>query len=125
MSDTGRLGEFEVIRRIGAGGMAEVFLAKKRGAKGTEKRLVVKRLLPQHARSERLRTMFVHEAHLAIRLDLGHGRGQLAPEVRSHRIAAPRSGEDQFGDGFGGAFDVQRAVVGHGRDTRCEGGPAA
>jgi serine/threonine protein kinase len=63
-----RLGDFEVQRRIGAGGTAEVFLATKRGAKGTEKRLVVKRLLPEHARSERLRTMFIHEAHLAMRL---------------------------------------------------------
>jgi len=30
-----RLADFEVIRRLGAGGMAEVFLAKKRGAEGT------------------------------------------------------------------------------------------
>jgi len=68
MTSPGRLGDFEVLRRIGTGGMAEIFLATKRGAKGTEKRLVVKRLLPQHARSERLRTMFIHEAQLAIRL---------------------------------------------------------
>jgi serine/threonine protein kinase len=34
-----------------------------------EKRLVVKRLLPEHTRSERLRTMFVQEAHLAMRLE--------------------------------------------------------
>ena len=63
-----KLGDFDVKRRIGSGGMAEVFLATKRGAKGTEKRLVVKRLLPEHARSERLRQMFVHEAHVAMRL---------------------------------------------------------
>ena len=35
-----RLADFEVIRRLGAGGMAEVFLAKKRGAEGTYKLLV-------------------------------------------------------------------------------------
>ena len=29
-----RLADFEVIRRLGAGGMAEVFLAKRRGAEG-------------------------------------------------------------------------------------------
>ncbi|MFO0591186.1 MAG: serine/threonine-protein kinase [Polyangiaceae bacterium] len=68
MTAPGRLGDYEVLRRIGTGGMAEIFLCTKRGAKGTEKRLVVKRLLPQHARSDRLRTMFIHEAHLAIRL---------------------------------------------------------
>ncbi len=27
-----RLADFEIVRRLGAGGMAEVFLAKKRGA---------------------------------------------------------------------------------------------
>ena len=41
-----QLAQFEVLRRLGAGGMAEVFLAKKRGAEGTFKLLVVKRILP-------------------------------------------------------------------------------
>ena len=41
-----RLADFEIVRRLGAGGMAEVFLAKKRGAEGTFKLLVVKRILP-------------------------------------------------------------------------------
>jgi hypothetical protein len=36
-----RLAHYEIIRRLGAGGMAEVFLAKKRGAEGTYKLLVV------------------------------------------------------------------------------------
>jgi hypothetical protein len=40
----------------GAGGMAEVFLAKKRGAEGTYKLLVVKRILPAHASSRRFRS---------------------------------------------------------------------
>jgi len=40
---------FEIQRRLGAGGMAEVFLALKRGAEGTFKQLVLKRILPEHA----------------------------------------------------------------------------
>ena len=33
-----KLADFDVVRRLGAGGMAEVFLAKKRGAEGTQVR---------------------------------------------------------------------------------------
>ena len=64
-----QLAQFELIRRLGAGGMAEVFLAKKRGAEGTYKVLVVKRILPTHGTSRRFRTMFVEEAQLATRLN--------------------------------------------------------
>ena len=62
-------GRYRVLKRLGAGGMAEVFLAKKRGAEGTYKLLVVKRILPAHGSSRRFRTMFVEEAHLATRLN--------------------------------------------------------
>ena len=64
-----RLADFEVIRRLGAGGMAEVFLAKKRGAEGTYKLLVVKRILPAYGSSRRFRAMFAEEAQLATRLN--------------------------------------------------------
>jgi tetratricopeptide (TPR) repeat protein len=64
-----QLADFEILRRLGAGGMAEVFLAKKRGAEGTYKLLVVKRVLPAHSTSRRFRGMFVEEAHLATRLN--------------------------------------------------------
>src|SRR6187455_1274215 len=64
-----RLAEFEIIRRLGVGGMAEVFLAKKRGAEGTYKVLVVKRVLPSHGSSRRFRAMFAEEAQLATRLN--------------------------------------------------------
>ena len=64
-----KLAQFEVVRRLGAGGMAEVFLAKKLGAEGTYKLLVVKRILPTHGTSRRFRTMFVEEAQLATRLN--------------------------------------------------------
>ncbi len=64
-----QLAQFEVVRRLGAGGMAEVFLAKKRGAEGTFKLLVVKRILPTQSTSRRFRSMFVEEAQLATRLN--------------------------------------------------------
>ncbi len=64
-----RLADFEIIRRLGVGGMAEVFLAKKRGAEGTFKLLVVKRILPAHGSSRRFRAMFAEEAQLATRLN--------------------------------------------------------
>ncbi|HEX3343872.1 MAG TPA: protein kinase, partial [Polyangiaceae bacterium] len=63
------IAQFEVMRRLGAGGMAEVFLAKKRGAEGTYKVLVLKRILPTHGGSRRFRSMFIEEAHLATRLN--------------------------------------------------------
>jgi serine/threonine protein kinase/tetratricopeptide (TPR) repeat protein len=49
--------------------MAEVFLAKKLGAEGTYKILVLKRILPIHGGSRRFRAMFIEEARLATRLN--------------------------------------------------------
>ncbi|MBV9945902.1 MAG: protein kinase, partial [Myxococcales bacterium] len=63
------IAQFEIVRRLGAGGMAEVFLAKKRGAEGTYKVLVLKRILPTHGGSRCFRSMFIEEAHLATRLN--------------------------------------------------------
>jgi len=64
-----RLGQYEILRRLGAGGMAEVFLARKEGAESTFKLLVIKRVLPHHIQSRRFRAMFVAEAQLATRLN--------------------------------------------------------
>ena len=55
---------YDLQRRLGAGGMAEVFLAKKRGAEGTYKQLVLKRILPEHSKSRRFRSMFVGDCLL-------------------------------------------------------------
>ncbi len=63
------IAQFELVRRLGAGGMAEVFLAKKMGAEGTHKVLVLKRILPAHGGSRRFRSMFIEEARLAARLN--------------------------------------------------------
>ncbi len=64
-----KLGRYRILRRLGAGGMAEVFLAKSSGAEGIEKLLVVKRVLPSFARSGKFISMFVDEAKVAMRLN--------------------------------------------------------
>lgn len=60
-----RIGKYEVVSRLGAGGMAEVFLARLPGIAGFSKTVVVKRLLPELARDPRFVQLFVEEAKLA------------------------------------------------------------
>lgn len=60
---------FQIQRLLGKGGMAEVFLARKPGAEGTYKVVVLKRILPEHGRTRRFRSMFIDEASLATRLN--------------------------------------------------------
>ncbi|MBL8716105.1 MAG: protein kinase [Myxococcales bacterium] len=64
-----KLGRYDVIRRLGAGGMAEVYLARSRGAENTHKLVVVKRILPSHDQSSRMKQMFIDEARLSMRLN--------------------------------------------------------
>jgi len=63
-------GKYALLRRLGKGGMAEVFLAKQTGLEGFEKLVVVKRILPQLAHNEDFVTMFLDEARTAA--DLRH-----------------------------------------------------
>ncbi|MEQ9501851.1 MAG: protein kinase [Deltaproteobacteria bacterium] len=62
-------GEYRLLRRLGSGGMAEVFLAKREGPGGFAKQLVIKRILPHLAASERFTSMFLREARLAALVD--------------------------------------------------------
>ena len=62
-----RLGRYGVIRRLGIGGMAEVFLCRSRGAEGVDKLLVVKRILPDYSENPHFRAMFIDEARVALR----------------------------------------------------------
>ncbi|MBV1857559.1 MAG: protein kinase [Nannocystaceae bacterium] len=60
-----RIGRYELLRRLGAGGMAEVHLARASGFEGFEKLLVLKRILPHLAADGHFVQMFLAEARLA------------------------------------------------------------
>jgi serine/threonine-protein kinase len=60
---------YYIERRLAAGGMAEVFVAKRLGPHGFEKRVALKRILPQFAIDTDFVYMFIDEARLAARLD--------------------------------------------------------
>ena len=56
-------------RRVGKGGMGEVFLAVQQGLGGFEKLVAVKRIFPHLVDDERFVTMFLEEARLAASLN--------------------------------------------------------
>ena len=62
------LGDYHFLRKLGQGGMGEIFLAKRIGVGGFEKTVVVKTMLESLASSEEFVAMFFDEAHLAARL---------------------------------------------------------
>ncbi|MDP9149295.1 MAG: serine/threonine protein kinase, partial [Myxococcota bacterium] len=64
-----RFGKYRNLRRIGQGGMADVFLAGWRGPSGFNKLVVVKRLRDEVASDVAFREMFLDEARLAARLN--------------------------------------------------------
>ncbi|MBA3394368.1 MAG: serine/threonine protein kinase [Deltaproteobacteria bacterium] len=61
-------GKYQILARIGIGGMAEVFLAKQHGLRGFEKRVALKRILPMLASSDNFIDMFLREARLAAQI---------------------------------------------------------
>ncbi|HZI06330.1 MAG TPA: serine/threonine-protein kinase, partial [Archangium sp.] len=76
---------YRLIRKLAAGGMAEVFLAKVVGAEGFEKPVAVKRILPSLAQDREFVELFLREAKLTVCLqhanvvqvfDLGFINGQ-------------------------------------------------
>ncbi|WP_224248596.1 protein kinase domain-containing protein [Hyalangium gracile] len=76
---------YRLVRKLAAGGMAEVFLAKVVGAEGFEKPVAVKRVLPSLAQDKEFIELFLREAKLTVSLqhanvvqvfDLGCARGQ-------------------------------------------------
>lgn len=63
------LGKYSVLRRLGAGGMAEVFLCKLQGIGGFEKHVVLKRIREDAANDVDFVTMFFDEARVAANLN--------------------------------------------------------
>ena len=64
-----KYGKYLLLERIAVGGMAEIFRAKKLGAEGFEKELVIKRVLPHFAEDDSFVTMFKDEARIASNLN--------------------------------------------------------
>ena len=64
-----QFGKYTLIRKIGTGGMAEVFLARTAVAQGLNKTLVIKKIHTAYARSKQFVTMFVDEAKIALGLN--------------------------------------------------------
>jgi serine/threonine-protein kinase len=62
-------GGYILLKKLDEGGMAEVFLAQKRGPAGFEKFCVVKRILPTLTADQSFVDMFLDEARIAARLD--------------------------------------------------------
>ena len=62
------LGRYELLHRLGVGGMAELFLARTTSHAGFEKLVAVKRVLAEHADNTKLVEMLLSEARLAATL---------------------------------------------------------
>lgn len=62
-------GPYQLLERIAVGGMAEVYLARSFGVEGFEKKLVIKKIIPDLAANPRFVSMFVHEAKLSVALN--------------------------------------------------------
>jgi len=58
----------KIIRKLDAGGMAEVFIGEQIGARGISKRVAIKRILPNLNKHQKFVDMFLDEARLAMNL---------------------------------------------------------
>lgn len=67
-----RLGRYETLFRLAAGGMAEVHVARLVGEGGFEKLVALKRMLPNLAADERFVGMFLDEAKVAANISSPH-----------------------------------------------------
>jgi serine/threonine-protein kinase len=62
------IGRYEIVGRLAAGGMAEVFLARLKGPHGFETPVVIKRILPHLALDQNVIEMFLDEARIIANL---------------------------------------------------------
>ena len=65
-------GDYELVERLGVGGMAETFMAIRRGPGGFEQRVCLKRILPTFAGDAEFVEMFLREARMSALLHHGH-----------------------------------------------------
>lgn len=71
LSTTQQFGKYELVDRIAAGGMAEIFKARYAPAPGVTKQVVIKKILPHYAENAAFIGMFTNEARIA--MGLSHG----------------------------------------------------
>jgi len=62
------IGRWEILRRLGSGGMADVYLAHSKGEAGFEKLVAIKVMHPHLTRNEKAVAHFLDEARLAARI---------------------------------------------------------
>ncbi|MCE9672277.1 serine/threonine protein kinase [Myxococcus stipitatus] len=65
MSDLGVVGRYELLSRLGRGGMAEVFLARVREGPRAGEHVALKRVRPERAHDAEAHEQLLHEAELA------------------------------------------------------------
>jgi serine/threonine protein kinase len=68
MNTPSTIGTYQVERRLGGGGMAEVFLARRIGAEGFSRRVAIKRILPGASGNSAFASLFIGEARLSAAL---------------------------------------------------------
>jgi len=110
-------GPYEIVARVAAGGMAEVFAARSRDLAGIEKLVAIKRLLPHLVDEQRFVEMFLDEARIAANihsphcvetLDLGRADDGLPYLVMELVVGAPLS---RLAGRVGGPWPVEMAAV--------------
>ena len=69
MLPAARLGRYEVLAKLAAGGMGEIFLARLEGKAGFEKLYVIKKILPHLADDVRFRSMMIAEAQIVSKIN--------------------------------------------------------
>ncbi|HZR45348.1 MAG TPA: serine/threonine-protein kinase, partial [Candidatus Manganitrophaceae bacterium] len=72
LNTTEIFGNYLLLKKIGAGGMAELYLARQNGVMGFERVLAIKRILPHLTEDADFIEMFINEAKLAAQITHPH-----------------------------------------------------